>query len=176
MIFDLQSSDLKNIIEKIKKKELSGINVTLPYKQMIVPHIDILINDAELTSSVNTVYLDQNETIIGKGFNQVISQNDVSAHAEIIAIKEASKTINNYRLTDACIYVTLEPCHMCAKALIDARVSKLIYSASEPKTGSIESIDNMYEKNFNHKIEYKKGLFEEETSNMLKDFFRLKRN
>jgi len=117
-----------------------------------------------------------NDTIIGKGFNQVISQNDVSAHAEIIAIKEASKTINNYRLTDACIYVTLEPCHMCAKALIDARVSKLIYSASEPKTGSIESIDNMYEKNFNHKIEYKKGLFEEETSNLLKDFFRLKRN
>ncbi len=117
-----------------------------------------------------------NDTVIGKGFNQVISQNDVSAHAEIIAIKEASKTINNYRLTDACIYVTLEPCHMCAKALIDARVSKLIYSASEPKTGSIESIDNMYEKTFNHKIEYKKGLFEEETSNMLKDFFRLKRN
>ena len=65
-IFDLQSSDLKKIIEKIKKKELSGINVTLPYKQKIIPHIDILINDAELTSSVNTVYLDQNETIIGE--------------------------------------------------------------------------------------------------------------
>ena len=57
---------MKKIIEKIKKKELSGINVTLPYKQKIIPHIDILINDAELTSSVNTVYLDQNETIIGE--------------------------------------------------------------------------------------------------------------
>ena len=65
-IFDIQSSDLKKIIEKIRKKEISGINVTLPYKQKIVSHTDILINDAELTSSVNTVYLDQNETIIGE--------------------------------------------------------------------------------------------------------------
>jgi tRNA(adenine34) deaminase len=74
--------------------------------------------------------------IIGRGFNQVISMTDVTAHAEILAIKDASQTIQNYRLKNTCIYVTLEPCHMCAKALIDARVSRLVYSSFEPKTGA----------------------------------------
>jgi|TARA_B110000914_G_scaffold226508_1_gene252360 tRNA(adenine34) deaminase len=114
--------------------------------------------------------------IIGRGFNQVISMTDVTAHAEILAIKDASQTIQNYRLKNTCIYVTLEPCHMCAKALIDARVSRLVYSSFEPKTGAITSIDNLYNKPFNHKIDCEQGLLEQETSKILKDFFKTKRN
>ena len=113
-----------------------------------------LAKEAELNDEVPVgAVITLDNKIIGRGFNQVISLTDVTAHAEILAIKDASKTINNYRLKNTCMYVTLEPCHMCAKALIDARVSKLIFSTFEPKSGAITSIDNLYEKPFNHNIE-----------------------
>ena len=114
--------------------------------------------------------------IIGKGFNQVVSTNSVSSHAEILAINNASQTINNYRLKGCEIYVTLEPCHMCAKALIDARLSRLVYSSFEPKTGAIHSIDHIFDKPFNHKIDYQHGLLKEESSIILKNFFKSKRH
>ena len=103
-----------------------------------------LAKEAELNGEVPVgAVITLDNKIIGRGFNQVISLNDVTAHAEIIAIRDASKTINNYRLKNTCMYVTLEPCHMCAKALVDARVSKLIFSTLEPKTGAITSIDKI---------------------------------
>ena len=85
--------------------------------------------------------------VIGRGFNQVITTNSVSSHAEIIAINNASQTINNYRLKECDIYVTLEPCHMCAKAIVDARIQNLYFATPEPKTGSIISVDNFLDKN-----------------------------
>ena len=117
-----------------------------------------------------------NGEIIGRGFNQVITKNSVSSHAEIMAIREASKSLDNYRLNKAIIYTTLEPCHMCAKAIVDARVDKIIFATPEPKTGSLVSIDNILERlTFNHKVSYEYGLFEEESSNLLKDFFKKRR-
>jgi len=114
--------------------------------------------------------------IIGKGHNYVIGDNDVTSHAEINAIRDASENFGNYRLTNCSIYVTLEPCHMCAKAIVDARLKSLIYAANEPKTGSIQSIDNFLDNKFlNHKVLYKSGLFKEESSRLLKDFFSFKR-
>ena len=114
--------------------------------------------------------------IIGKGHNNVIGDNDVTSHAEINAIRDASKNFGNYRLTNCSMYVTLEPCHMCAKAIVDARLKSLIYAANEPKTGSIQSIDNFLDNKFlNHKVLYKSGLFKEESSRLLKDFFSSKR-
>ena len=136
-----------------------------------------LAKEAELNGEVPVgAVITLDNKIIGRGFNKVISLNDVTAHAEIIAIRDASKTINNYRLKNTCMYVTLEPCHMCAKALVDARVSKLIFSTLEPKTGAILSIDKIFEKPFNHSIEYEHGLLEAESSKILKDFFIAKRN
>jgi tRNA(adenine34) deaminase len=136
-----------------------------------------LAKEAELNDEVPVgAVITLDNKIIGRGFNQVISLTDVTAHAEILAIKDASKTINNYRLKNTCMYVTLEPCHMCAKALIDARVSKLIFSTFEPKSGAITSIDNLYEKPFNHNIEYQHGLLQAESSKILKDFFKARRN
>ncbi len=114
--------------------------------------------------------------IIGTGRNEVISDIDVSSHAEINAIRSASKYISNYRLNDCTIFVTLEPCHMCAKAIIDARIGELIFSTKEPKTGSIVSIDKFLDnKLLNHSVNYRYGLFEEESSNLLKNFFEARR-
>ena len=136
-----------------------------------------LAKEAELNDEVPVgAVITLDNKIIGRGFNQVISLTDVTAHAEILAIKDASKTMNNYRLKNTCMYVTLEPCHMCAKALIDARVSKLIFSTFEPKSGAITSIDNLYEKPFNHNIEYQHGLLQAESSKILKEFFKARRN
>ena len=116
------------------------------------------------------------EKILGKGRNTVISDNDVSSHAEINAIRNASVTNGNYRLNDCVMYVTLEPCHMCAKAIVDARISSVIFGCPEPKTGSIISIDNFFDKKeLNHNPQYQNGLFSEESSKLLKDFFSLRR-
>ena len=118
----------------------------------------------------------QNETIIGEGKNKVILENDVTSHAEINAIRAASKKIKNYRLNDCSMYISLEPCHMCAKAAVDARMSSVIFAASEPKTGSLISIDNFFDKKeLNHNPTYQHGLLKDESSKLLKDFFRLRR-
>ncbi len=114
--------------------------------------------------------------IIGKGRNSMISENDVTAHAEINAIRDASRNIGNYRLINCNMYVTLEPCHMCAKAIADARIDNLVFATKEPKTGSVVSIDNIYDKNiFNHCVNYQYGLLKDESSKLLKNFFRDKR-
>ena len=114
--------------------------------------------------------------IIGEGRNNVISDQDVTSHAEINAIRAASKTIKNYRLNKCSIFITLEPCHMCAKAIIDARLESMIFATKEPKTGSIVSVDNLLDKEYlNHSVKYKFGLFEKEAADLLKNFFMLKR-
>ena len=118
----------------------------------------------------------RNGDIIGEGKNKVIFDNDVTSHAEINAIRDASRRIKNYRLNECSMYVTLEPCHMCAKAAVDARMSSIIFAASEPKTGSLISIDNFFDKKeLNHNPKYLHGLLKEESSKLLKDFFRLRR-
>ena len=118
-----------------------------------------------------------NGKIIGRGFNQVIAKNSVSSHAEINAIHAASQFIKNYRLKGCDIFVTLEPCHMCAKAIVDARIDTLYFGANEPKTGSIESIDQFLDRNdLNHKVLYSGGHMKEQSSNLLKKFFQSKRS
>ena len=114
-----------------------------------------------------------NEKIIGRGFNQVIAKNSVSSHAEINAINEASQFIKNYRLKGCDIFVTLEPCHMCAKAIVDARIDTLYFGANEPKTGAIESIDQFLNRDdLNHQVLYSGGHMQEQSSNLLKKFFQ----
>ena len=115
--------------------------------------------------------------VIGRGFNSVIKDNSVSSHAEIKAINQASQHLNNYRLIGCDIFVTLEPCHMCAKAILDARISFLYFGANEPKTGAIESIDNFFQRDdLNHKVLFKGGYLQNESSRLLKTFFQNRRN
>jgi tRNA(adenine34) deaminase len=117
-----------------------------------------------------------NGQIIGKGFNEVIKKNSVSSHAEINAINQASHFLNNYRLNNCDMYVTLEPCHMCAKAIVDARLDSVYFGAKEPKTGAIESIDKFLDrKDLNHKVAYSGGYMQEQSSELLREFFRSKR-
>ena len=119
----------------------------------------------------------RNGKIIGKGFNQVIAENSISAHAEINAINQASQFIKNYRLIGCDIYVTLEPCHMCAKAIVDARIRNLYFGALEPKTGAIVSIDSFLDaSHLNHRVNYSSGYLASNSANLLKSFFRSKRS
>ena len=116
------------------------------------------------------------DKIMGSGYNQVIQNNCVADHAEIVAIKNAGRALNNYRLKDCDVYVTLEPCHMCAKALVDSRVSNLYFGTLEPKTGSVISIDNFLDsEHLNHKINYSHGYMENDCSKLLRSFFKSKR-
>lgn len=120
------------------------------------------------------VYKDK---IIGKGFNQVITKNSISSHAEINAINQASQYLKNYRLKGCDMYVTLEPCHMCAKAIVDARLESLYFGANEPKTGAIESIDQFLNRtDLNHKVIFSGGHMKDESKNLLRKFFQSKRN
>jgi len=124
---------------------------------------------------VGAIIVQQNK-IIGKGRNRVIENQNVSSHAEIEAIIDASKNVKNYRLNKSTIYISLEPCHMCVKAIVDARIDEIVFAAPEPKTGSIISIDNLLDRiSFNHKVSYRFGLMKEESSKLLKDFFKNKR-
>ena len=117
-----------------------------------------------------------NDKIISVGSNKCISKSSPIRHAEIEAIEAACATLTNYRLPNTSIYVTLEPCHMCCMAIVNARIENLYFGAKEPKTGAVVSVDNFLDKNFlNHKVNYSGGYMERESSKLLKDFFATKR-
>jgi tRNA(adenine34) deaminase len=115
--------------------------------------------------------------VVGRGFNQTLSRSSVLAHAELIAIEDASKSIGNHRLVNTILFSTIEPCHMCAKAIIDARISHIIFGAREPKSGSIISVDNFLESTFhNHSVSFEEGILKDECMNIMQRFFRARRN
>lgn len=110
--------------------------------------------------------------IIGRGYNQRETLNDPTAHAEIIAIRRAAQNLGTWRLTNTEIYVTLEPCAMCAGAIVNARIHSLIYGAEDPKAGAVSSLMNIVQdKRLNHQVEVIKGIHENACSRLLKDFF-----
>jgi tRNA(adenine34) deaminase len=116
------------------------------------------------------------EQIIGEGWNQPISTNDPTAHAEIVALRDAGINIGNYRLSDATMYVTLEPCSMCASAIVHARLTKLVYAVEEPKAGACGSVFNLLQtKELNHQVKIEKGVMEEECRSLIQTFFKEKR-
>lgn len=114
--------------------------------------------------------------IVGEGFNAPISRHDPTAHAEVVALREAAAKSGNYRLDNTTLYVTLEPCTMCVGALVHARVARVVFAASEPKAGSLVSarrqLDSGY---YNHVFRFQGGLLAEEAGAMLSDFFRRRR-
>lgn len=114
--------------------------------------------------------------VVGEGWNQPASKNDPTAHAEIVALREASRRLGNYRLVDTTLYVTLEPCVMCAGALIHARVARVVYAAADPKTGAAGSVfDTLVSERHNHRVRVQDGLMAEESGELLRDFFRKRR-
>ena len=114
--------------------------------------------------------------IIGEGWNQPITNNDPTAHAEIQALRTASKNADNYRLPDATLYATLEPCVMCAGAIIHARIKRLVFSATEPKTGAAGSCFDIFNTpQLNHHVICDHGVLAEKSSSLLRAFFRSRR-
>ena len=114
--------------------------------------------------------------VIGRGFNAPISQHDPTAHAEIRALRDAAQRVGNYRLTDCELYVTLEPCAMCAGAIMHARIAKLVYGASDPKTGVCGSLMDLFaERRINHHTEVVGGVLGDECGRLLSEFFEQRR-
>jgi len=125
---------------------------------------------------VGAVLVDLAGDLIASGHNQPISALDPTAHAEIVVIREAARQLQNYRLPDTTMYVTLEPCAMCVGALVQARVSRIVFGALEPKTGAIQSAHHLFESDgFNHYPEIHGGVREGECSALMSQFFLKKR-
>ncbi len=114
--------------------------------------------------------------LIAEGWNQSIGLNDPSAHAEIMALREAGRALGNYRLVDSTLYVTLEPCPMCAGALVHARAKRLVFGAADPRTGCCGSVENLVQHSaFNHQLEITSGVLADASAQLLQSFFRNKR-
>lgn len=114
--------------------------------------------------------------IIGEGWNQSITLGDPTAHAEVIALRNAAQKIGNYRLLNTTLYVTLEPCVMCAGAIMHARIQRLVFGATDPKAGAIKSIFNILEeKQLNHHVLWEEGICAEQCGALLKNFFKIRR-
>ena len=116
------------------------------------------------------------DKIIAEGSNSPIQDCDPTAHAEIKALRSAALSLNNYRLINATLYVTLEPCIMCAGAMVHARIKRLVYGASDPKAGAVQSVAKVLDKPFlNHRVEYQMGLLAQPCGLILSQFFQAKR-
>lgn len=118
----------------------------------------------------------QDGKIIGRGFNQPISSNDPSAHAEMVAIRQAAEALGNYRLPGSTLYVTLEPCTMCAGLLVHSRIARLVFGASEPRAGAVISRAQVLDQSWmNHRMQVEGGVLAEECGALLSAFFRNRR-
>ena len=117
-----------------------------------------------------------NQQVIASGHNQPIGNHDPSAHAEIVTLKVAGAALNNYRLPETTLYVTLEPCMMCCGAIMHARVSRLVYGASDAKTGCVHSVMKLFDNaQLNHHTMVEGGVLADECAQVLKDFFKERR-
>lgn len=114
--------------------------------------------------------------VLGEGYNQPISSHDPTGHAEIIALRAASHSVQNYRLPGATLYVTLEPCTMCIGAMIHARITRLVFGAPEPRAGAVVSQLQLADANhYNHRMTYTQGVLAEQSADKLRQFFRARR-
>lgn len=126
---------------------------------------------------VGAVLIDANQQILGTGYNQMIQRHDPSAHAEIIALQSAGKAVQNYRLNQTTLYVTLEPCCMCAGAIVHARVQRLVFGAYDLKTGAAGSVfDLLAGDTLNHRVATEGGCLTEACADLLKRFFKERRS
>ena len=125
---------------------------------------------------VGALVVDADGNVIGEGWNRNIAEHDPSAHAEIVAMRRAGRTIGNHRLVGCTLYITLEPCAMCAMAIVHARIARVVFGASDPKTGAAGSVfDLLADPRHNHRVEVLGGVLGEQAGAMLTNYFRAKR-
>ncbi len=138
------------------------------------------INQAQLARAADEVPVGAvvvlDDEIVGRGYNQVISASDPTAHAEICALRDAARHLGNYRLPNTRLYVTVEPCTMCAGAMIHARVASLIYGAEEPRAGAVTSAARVFETpGLNHRVAVTAGVLADECAELMTSFFKERR-
>jgi tRNA(adenine34) deaminase len=143
-------------------------------------YMDLALAEARKAESVNEVPVGavvvSEGAVIGSGYNQPVSGADPTAHAEIIALRQAARHQRNYRLSNATMYCTVEPCIMCAGALIHARIDRLVFGTPDPKAGSAGSIYNVLtDPRLNHSVDTISGVREDECASLLRDFFAKRR-
>lgn len=132
--------------------------------------------EAEGEVPVGAVLVGPEGECLGRGWNRNISEHDPSAHAEIVAMREAGRALGNHRLVGCTLYVTLEPCAMCAMAMVHARLARVVYGADDPKTGAAGSVfDLLTDSRHNHRLRAEGGLLAEEAGRCLTEYFRRKR-
>ncbi len=149
----------------------------MPTDQDWMQHAIRLAQRAEAQGEVPVgALIVKDDICIAEGWNQPITGHDPTAHAEIDAIRKAGQVLQNYRLLDTCLYVTLEPCIMCIGAIVHARISKLVIGADDPKRGAVYSVQNLSEAAFlNHRVDWCSGIKAEQCSQLLIDFFKSRR-
>ena len=125
---------------------------------------------------IGAILVAENGEVLSAAYNQTIKAADPTAHAEVLALRQAAGKINNYRLLNTTLYVTVEPCIMCMGAIVHARVTKVVFGALDPKWGAAGSLYNFaHDDRLNHRVELLKGVLEEDCRKLMQDFFRAKR-
>jgi len=142
--------------------------------------MDLALTQARLAEAagevpIGAVLVDEAGKVIASGFNQPISTSDPTAHAEMVVLRAAGGLLANYRLPGTTLVATVEPCLMCAGALVNARVTRVVYGASEPKWGAFGSLLRVQDLSLNHRIEVVAGVRERECGDLLREFFRKRR-
>jgi tRNA(adenine34) deaminase len=150
------------------------------YMEFDDPYMDLALAEAAKAESAGEVPVGAvivfEDKVVARGFNQPILANDPTAHAEIVSLREAGRALGTYRLAGATMYCTLEPCMMCAGAMIHARIARLVFGTPDPKVGAAGSIYNVLtDPRLNHRVEVVTGIREDECATLLKNFFARKR-
>jgi len=145
-----------------------------------VRYMDLALAEAQKAEAAGEVPIGaivvSSDIVIGRGFNQPISSRDPTAHAEMIALREAARYQQNYRLTAATMYCTVEPCMMCAGAMVHSRITRLVIGTMDPKAGSAGSIYNVLtDPRLNHRVDVITGIREDECAALLREFFSMRR-
>jgi tRNA(adenine34) deaminase len=145
-----------------------------------IEHMQLALEQARLAAAAGEVpigaVLVQNDRVVARGSNRTIRDCDPTAHAEIVALREASKVIRNYRLSSMTMYVTLEPCAMCAGAIIQARIPRVVYGADDPKGGAVRTcFEVLSHPKLNHRVEVTSGILAEQCAGILQQFFTARR-
>ena len=125
---------------------------------------------------IGAVIVGPDNTLLAEGFNKSITNNDPTAHAEVLAIRQAATQLNNYRLSDCTLYVSLEPCAMCMGAILHSRIKRVVFAASDPKTGACGSVISLQsEPQLNHHCVVSQGVLADESATLLQNFFKMRR-
>lgn len=140
-------------------------------------YMELAINEAKKAQQIDEVPIGaiivHDDKVIASGYNIRENVQQTLSHAELVAIQKANEKVGSWRLEDCTLYVTLEPCPMCAGAILQSRIPRVVYGAADPKAGCVGSLMNLLEdQRFNHQVEVRNGVLEEDCSGLLKDFFR----